>query len=399
MDDHDHRALANRLDLFHQQDEAPGMVFWHPRGFALYRVIEDHIRRRMAGAGFREIRTPQLMDRTLWEASGHWQKFGREMFVVPDGNRAYALKPMSCPGHIQVFKQRVRSFRDLPLRYCEFGACHRNEPSGALQGLARTRAFVQDDAHIFCAPAHVEEEVRRFSVLLLRIYAELGFASVAVALATRPVERAGDDALWDRAEAALGAAAQAAGLSYDVEPGGGAFYGPKLSFYLKDRVGRAWQCGTIQLDFVLPERLGARYVDGEGRFAQPVMLHQAVLGSFERFIAMLLEHHAGRLPLWLAPDQAVVACIGEERADYARRVADALAAQGLRIALDLRAERLGRKIVDAREAGIPVVLAVGAREAETGTVSLRRADGAQEVMAIADAGARLRAEAVPGATT
>jgi threonyl-tRNA synthetase len=289
----------------------------------------------------------------------------------------------------------VRSFRDLPLRYCEFGACHRNEPSGALQGLARTRAFVQDDAHIFCAAEHVEEEVRRFSVLLRRIYAEFGFASVSVALATRPEQRAGDDALWDRAEAALGAAAQAAGLSYEVEPGGGAFYGPKLSFYLQDRVGRAWQCGTIQLDFVLPERLGARYVDSAGRFAQPVMLHHAVLGSLERFIAMLLEHYDGQLPLWLAPDQAVVASIGDDHADYARRVADELSAGGLRVALDVRAERLGRKIVDAREAGIPVVLAVGAREAEAGTVALRRRDGAQSVVAIAEAVRLLRAEAVP----
>jgi threonyl-tRNA synthetase len=396
MDDHDHRALGNRLDLFHQQDEAPGMVFWHPRGFALYRVIEDYIRARMAGAGFREIRTPQLIDRALWEASGHWENFRGEMFVVRDGDRAHALKPVSCPCHVQVFKQRVRSFRELPLRYCEFGACHRNEASGALQGLARTRAFVQDDAHILCAPEHVETEVRRFSLLLRRIYAELGFADVAVTLATRPAQRAGDDALWDQAEAALGAAAHAAGLAYAAEPGGGAFYGPKLSFYLKDRVGRAWQCGTIQLDFVLPERLGARYVASDGAFARPVMLHHAVLGSLERFIALLLEHYDGQLPLWLAPDQAVVASIGEERADYAREVADALAAQGLRMALDVRPERLGRKIVDAREAGIPIVLAVGAREAEAGTVALRRRDGAQAVMAIAEAGARLKAEAVPG---
>jgi threonyl-tRNA synthetase len=395
MDDHDHRAIANRLDLFHQQEEAPGMVFWHPRGFALYRVIEDHIRARMAGAGFREIRTPQLIDRALWEASGHWDNFRDEMFVVRDGERAHALKPVSCPCHVQVFKQRVRSFRDLPLRYCEFGSCHRNEASGALQGLARTRAFVQDDAHILCAPEQVEAEVRRFSVLLRRIYAELGFADVSVTLATRPAQRAGDDALWDQAEAALGAAAHAAELEYSAEPGGGAFYGPKLSFYLSDRVGRSWQCGTIQLDFVLPERLGARYVDSSGAFKHPVMLHQAVLGSLERFIALLLEHYDGQLPLWLAPDQAVVASIGEERADYARSVAEALSAYGLRVALDLRAERLGRKIVDAREAGIPIMLAVGAREAEAGTVALRRRDGAQEVMAIEEAAARLRVEAVP----
>jgi threonyl-tRNA synthetase len=395
MDDHDHRAIASRLDLCHQQDEAPGMVFWHPRGFALWRVLEDHIRRRMAGAGFREIRTPQLMDRVLWEASGHWQKFADAMFVVPDGNRAWALKPMSCPGHIQIFNSRVRSFRDLPLRYCEFGACHRNEPSGALQGLARTRAFVQDDAHIFCAADQVEGEVRRFAVLLRRIYAELGFADVRVTLATRPAQRAGDDALWDRAEATLAAAARAAGLDFALEPGEGAFYGPKLGFHLADRIGRAWQCGTIQLDFVLPERLGAHYVARDGRHARPVMLHHAVLGSLERFIAMLLEHYDGQLPLWLAPDQAVAASIGDAHADYARQVADALNAAGLRVALDARPERLGRKIVDARAAGIPVVLALGAREQADGTVALRRRDGTQAVLPLAEAARTLLAEAQP----
>lgn len=393
MDDHDHRAIANRLDLLHQQDEAPGMVFWHPRGFALYRVIEDYIRRRMAGAGFREVRTPQLLDRALWEASGHWAKYADNMFSLPDGARTFALKPMSCPAHIQIFNKRVRSFRDLPLRYCEFGACHRNEPSGALQGLARTRAFVQDDAHIFCAAEHVEAEVARFCALLRSVYADFGFPSFAVGLSTRPAAHEGDAELWDRAEAILAAAARAAGLDARVQKGEGAFYAPKLEFILADRSGREWQCGTIQLDLVLPQRLGARYVSPDGGFATPVLLHQAVLGSIERFIAMLLEHHDGQLPLWLAPEQVVVAGIGDAQDDYARRVGDDLTASGLRVAFDLRPERLGRKIVDARAAGVPVMAVVGALEAEAGTVALRWRDGAQEVVPIADAARLLVAKA------
>ena len=395
MLDHDHRTLGNRLDLFHQQEEGPGMVFWHPRGFALYRVIEDYIRRRMAAAGFREIRTPQLLDRSLWEASGHWEKFGAAMFTLADEKRDYALKPMSCPGHVQVFGQRVRSFRDLPLRYCEFGACHRNEPSGALQGLVRTRAFVQDDAHIFCAPEHVVGEVARFCALLRSVYADFGFRGVTVGFSTRPALRAGSEADWDRAEALLAEAARAAGIAPRLQPGEGAFYGPKLEFILRDSAGREWQCGTIQLDLVLPERLGARYVDAEGGFVRPVMLHQAVLGSIERFIGMLLEHYHGQLPVWLSPEQVVVASIGTEQAGYAGEVAAALSAEGVRVALDVSAERLGRKIAEAHAAGIPFVAAVGAREAQARRLALRRRDGAQRDCTIAEAAREVLAGGAP----
>ncbi|WP_051340572.1 threonine--tRNA ligase [Azospirillum halopraeferens] len=395
MDHNDHRAIANRLDLFHQQEEGPGVVFWHPRGAILYRLIEADIRRRMRRAGFAEVITPQLLSRSLWERSGHWDKFGDAMFAFTDGERSLALKPMSCPGHIQIFNKRVRSFRDLPVRYCEFGVCHRYEPSGALQGLMRTRAFTQDDAHIFCAEEQVEEEVARFCRLLNATYADYGFDDVRVGFSTRPAVRAGSDALWDRAEAMLAAAAQAAGLDVRVQPGEGAFYGPKLEFVLRDRQGRDWQCGTIQLDMVLPERLDVAYTDAANRRVRPVMIHHAVLGSLERFIGMLLEHHNGRLPLWLAPDQVVVASVGEAQADYARTVVAALDDAGLRAVLDDRPERLSRKAAEAREAGIPVLLAVGAREAAAGTVALRRlpSDGAM-VMPVAEAVERLRPEAV-----
>jgi threonyl-tRNA synthetase len=396
MDAFDHRAIGNRLDLFHQQEEGPGMVFWHPRGFALYRLIEDYIRRRMARAGFREIRTPQVLARSLWEASGHWDKFGEHMFTVEDGERPFALKPMSCPGHIQIFNKRVRSFRDLPLRLCEFGLCHRNEPSGALQGLMRTRAFVQDDAHIFCTEDQIEPEVARFCALLQAVYADFGFAEVGVGFSTRPVVRAGSDAVWDRAEAALAAAARRAGIDYRLQPGQGAFYGPKLEFVLRDSHGREWQCGTIQLDFVLPERLDVHYTDAANRRVRPAMLHHAVLGSIERFIGMLLEHYRGQLPFWLAPDQIAVASIGEPQADYARQVALRLEDWGFRAVPDVRPERLARKIMDAREAGIPILMAVGAREAEDGTVLMRRRDGRQEILSVESAVGLLKAEAPAG---
>jgi threonyl-tRNA synthetase len=393
MDIDDHRAIGNRLDLFHQQEEGPGMVFWHPRGFAVYRVVEDYIRRRMRRAGFREIRTPELLSRALWEQSGHWDKFGDNMFVFADGERSFALKPMSCPGHLQVFNKRIRSHRDLPIRYAEFGACHRNEPSGALLGLARTRAFVQDDAHVFCLEEHVVPEVVRFCELLRRVYADFGFADFAVAFSTRPPVRAGADALWDRAEALLAEAASAAGLAPRLQPGDGAFYGPKLEFILQDRQGRAWQYGTIQLDFVLPERLDAAYIDAGNRRARPVMLHHAVLGSLERFLAMLLEHYRGNLPLWLAPEQVVVASIGEAQAAYARRVAQELERDDLRIALDIRPERLARKIVDARENGIPVLIAVGRKEEQDGSVNLRYRNGRQSSVPLSEAIDALRSDA------
>jgi threonyl-tRNA synthetase len=392
MDDDDHRAIGNRLDLFHQQEEGPGVVFWHPRGFTLYRVIEDYIRRRMRQAGYREVRTPQLLARSLWEASGHWEKFRANMFVVEDGERAFALKPMSCPGHVQIFNRGVRSFRDLPMRLCEFGACHRNEPSGALHGLLRGRAFVQDDAHVFCTEAQVESEVVRFCELLRSIYADFGFPDFVAGLSTRPDVRAGSDALWDRAEAVLAAAAAAAGLAVRSQPGEGTFYGPKLEFALRDRQERDWQCGTIQLDFVLPERLDAGYFDGESRRSRPVLLHHAVLGSMERFIGMLLEHHKGDLPLWLAPDQVVVASIGEAQAGYADQAAAELERAGLRAVADTRPERLARKIVDARRNGIPVLAAVGAKEAASGSVALRWRDGRQASMAVGAAATALLAD-------
>jgi threonyl-tRNA synthetase len=395
MDACDHRAIANRMDLFHQQEEGPGMVFWHPRGFAIYRVIEDVLRHRMRRAGFLEVRTPQVLARTLWQQSGHWEKFGAHMFSLAEQEPGLALKPMSCPGHVQIFNKRLRSFRDLPMRLCEFGICHRDEPSGALQGLMRTRSFVQDDAHIFCEEGQVQAEVARFCGQLKRIYADFGFTDTRVAFSTRPAVRAGSDALWDRAEAALEAAARAAGLDYQIDAGEGAFYGPKLDFFLRDRRAREWQCGTIQLDYVLPERLDTCYTDARGQRVRPVMIHHAVLGSLERFVGIVLEHYQGQLPLWLAPEQVVVASIARPHNVYAERVGEAFVAEGYRTVIDVRAERLSRKVVDAREAGIPILLAVGAREARDGTVCLRRRDGEQEVLPIGAAAHALRAEASP----
>ncbi len=393
MDDNDHRILAQRLELFHQQEEGPGMVFWHPRGFTLYRIVEDYIRRKMKAAGFQEIRTPQLLARKLWEDSGHWEKFGANMFALADGERVFALKPMSCPAHVQIFNKGQRSFRDLPLRYCEFGFCHRDEPSGALQGLLRTRAFVQDDAHIFCREDQIVAEVSGFCRLLQSIYRDFGFPPARVAFSTRPRERAGSDADWDRAEEKLSAAAKAAGLDFRTDPGEGAFYGPKLDFHLRDKRGREWQCGTVQLDLVLPARLQARYVDQAGAEQQPVMIHHAVLGSLERFIAMLLEQHQGALPLWLAPEQILVASLNDAQTPYASRVAAQLEALGYRMKLDGRSARLAKKVVDARRAGIPVFLTAGPREARDGTVSWRQADGQSRVLAVAELAATLQSEA------
>ncbi|MGA3246586.1 MAG: threonine--tRNA ligase [Paraburkholderia sp.] len=407
MNDIDHRVLGNKLDLFHQQEEGPGMVFWHPRGWELYRVLEDYIRRRMRRAGFREIRTPQLLARSIWERSGHWEKFGANMYSLSEGQdsgsanderdaddaseaRALCLKPMSCPCHVQVFNQRVRSYRELPVRYSEFGACHRDEPSGSLEGLKRTRAFVQDDAHVFCTEAQIEVEVGRFCDLLRNVYADLGFPAFSVALATRPALRAGADGVWDRAEAALAKAALAAGLQFDVREGEGAFYGPKVEFHLLDSRARSWQCGTIQLDFVLPERLDAQYVNDRNERERPVMIHHAVLGSMERFIAMLLEHHEGWLPLWLAPEQVAVATINDASAAYAAQVVQALEEAGVRVVLDDRPERLEKKIVDAREKQVPVFVAVGPRDERDRTISIRERDGQQVVLALAEGVERLR---------
>lgn len=399
MNDIDHRVLGNKLDLFHQQEEGAGMVFWHPRGWQLYRVLEDYVRARMRRAGFREIRTPQLLARSLWEKSGHWEKFGAAMYSLADAEegRALCLKPMSCPCHVQVFNQRVRSYRELPVRYSEFGACHRDEPSGSLEGLKRTRAFVQDDAHVFCAQSHIEAEVGRFCALLRAVYADLGFADFKVALATRPALRSGSEPVWDRAEDALASAARAAGLQFDVLEGEGAFYGPKLEFHLTDSRARSWQCGTIQLDFVLPERLGAEFVNERNERERPVMIHHAVLGSMERFIAMLLEHHEGWLPVWLAPEQVVVATISDANTVYAHEVMQALDDAGVRALVDSRPERLEKKIVDAREKQVPLLVVVGSRDERDGTISIRQRDGQQSTLPLADGIEHLRLAARPPA--
>jgi threonyl-tRNA synthetase len=368
------------------------MVFWHPRGYALYRVLEDYIRRHMRRLGYAEVKTPQLMPRALWERSGHWEKFGESMFSLAETEgRPMALKPMSCPCHVALFNRGRRSWRDLPLRYAEFGACHRNEPSGGLLGLLRTRNFEQDDAHVFCRPEDVAGEVSRFAALLSQVYAELGFSDYAVALSTRPAIRAGSDELWDWAEKTLAEAAVQCGLVYDVQPGEGAFYGPKLEFMLRDRHGRSWQCGTIQLDCVLPERLGASYASSDGAEAVPLMIHHAVFGSIGRAIALLLEHYGGALPFWLAPDQVAVAPVSRELAGYAGEVMACLDRAGLRPVLYDRRETLARRIVAAHEAQVPIVALLGRREAETRSVTLRERDGSQSIIPLGQAGETLAA--------
>ena len=393
----DHRRLGRELDLFHIQEEAVGSVFWHPHGWTLYREIEEYIRRRLDKAGYNEIKTPQMIDRSLWEASGHWDKFREHMFTAAsEDDRVLALKPMNCPGHVQVYKQGVKSYRDLPLRLAEFGSCHRNEPSGALHGIMRVRAFTQDDAHIFCTEEQITEESIRFCDLLKSIYADFGFENVRIKFSDRPDQRAGEDAVWDRAEGALRDACDAAGLETTLNPGEGAFYGPKLEFVLRDAIGRDWQCGTLQVDFVLPERLDATYVAESGERKRPVMLHRAILGSMERWIGILIEQFAGRFPLWLAPVQVVVATITNEADDYARAVADACKAAGLRAALDLRNEKINYKVREHSEAKVPALLVVGAREAEGRNVAVRRLGGkAQEILALDDAVHRLKTEALP----
>ncbi len=382
----DHRRLGREMGLFHLQEEAAGSVFWMPKGWTLFRVCEDYMRRRLDANGYVEVKTPQLLDRALWEASGHWEKFREHMFVAEAAeDRLFALKPMNCPGHVQIFKQGIKSYRDLPLRMAEFGACHRNEPSGALHGIMRVRAFTQDDAHIFATEDQVTAETERFCALLTSIYADFGFDDVLVKFSDRPEVRAGEDEVWDKAETALLDAVNAAGLEVELNPGEGAFYGPKLEFVLRDAIGRDWQCGTFQVDFVLPERLNATYVDESGERRRPVMLHRAILGSFERFIGVLIEHYAGRFPLWLAPVQAVVATITSDADGYAREVFARLREAGLRAELDLRNEKIGYKVREHSVAKVPVMLVVGRREAEQGTVALRRLGSKeQEMLAVAD---------------
>jgi threonyl-tRNA synthetase len=392
----DHRRLGRELGLFHLQEEAAGSVFWHPKGWTLYRTIEGYIRGRLDRAGYVEVRTPQLVDRSLWEASGHWEKFRQHMFTVADedSGRVLAVKPMSCPCHVMIFRQQLHSYRELPLRMAEFGACHRNEPSGALHGIMRVRAFTQDDAHIFCTEEQITSESIAFCDLLRGVYRDFGFTDVTVKFSDRPAVRAGSDGVWDRAEAALKAACTAAGLETTLNPGEGAFYGPKLEFVLRDALGRDWQCGTLQVDFVLPERLDASYIGEDGARHRPVMLHRAILGSFERFIAILIEHHAGRFPLWLAPVQAKVLTITSDADAYAGEVLAALAGAGLRAEADLSNEKINYKVREHSLAKVPVLLVVGRREAETKTVALRRLGGnAQETVALADAIGKLTAEA------
>jgi threonyl-tRNA synthetase len=399
----DHRRLGREMDLFHVQEEAVGAVFWHPKGWTLYRLLENYMRRRLERAAYVEVKTPQLVDRKLWEQSGHWENFKEGMFLaVPRGEtareaeaeRVIAIKPMNCPCHVQIFRQGLKSYRDLPIRMAEFGSCHRYEPSGALHGIMRVRAFTQDDAHIFCTQDQIISESRAFCDLLRSVYRDLGFTDVRVKFSDRPPQRAGSDATWDKAEAALREAAAAAGLETTLNPGEGAFYGPKLEFVLRDAIGRDWQCGTLQVDFLMPERLGATYVGEDGQKHHPVMLHRAILGSFERFIGVLIEHYAGKLPLWLAPVQGVVATIVSDADGYAKTVADRLRAAGLRVETDLRNEKIGYKVREHALAKVPLLFAVGRREANEQTVALRRlGSDAQETLALNEAIARIGQEA------
>ena len=368
----DHRKLGKQLDLFHLQDEAPGMVFWHPKGWALWQVIEQHMRKELNAAGYKEVKTPQIMDKTFWEKSGHWENYKDNMFVTSSEKREYAVKPMNCPGHVQIFNNGLRSYRDLPMRLAEFGSCHRNEPSGALHGLMRVRGFVQDDAHIFCTEDQIVDEARAFNELLVRIYKQFGFHDVAVKLSLRPEQRAGSDEVWDKAEQGLRDALTACGVEWEELPGEGAFYGPKIEYHVKDALGRSWQCGTLQLDFVLPERLNAEYVTENNDRTRPVMLHRAILGSLERFIGILIENHAGSFPLWLAPVQMVIMNITENQADYCREVAAKLQAAGFRVELDLRNEKIGYKIRDNSQYRFPYQIVVGDKEKQENKVAVRR---------------------------
>lgn len=406
----DHRKLGKELDLFHLQEEAQGSVFWHPKGFTIYNQMEEYIRRKVRGAGYGEVKTPQLMDSKLWEQSGHWSKFREDMFVVPDiefasdsehleieqDAKLLALKPMNCPAHIQIFNQGIKSYRDLPLRLAEFGCCHRNEAHGALHGLMRVRQMTQDDGHIFCREDQVTSETEAFCALLDSVYEDMGFTEVKILLATRPEMRAGTDEVWDQAEKGLGDALRATGREFEIAEGEGAFYGPKLEFHLKDAIGRSWQCGTLQLDFVLPERLGATYVAEDSSRQMPVMLHRAILGSLERFIGILIENHAGRMPVWLAPTQAVVATIVSSVDPAALAVVEKLKAAGVRVETDFRNEKINYKVREHSTNKVPAILVLGEREANEGTVSVRRlGEQGQKVMPVEDAIAMLVEEGTP----
>ena len=392
----DHRKVGKAMDLFHIQEEGKGMVFWHPKGWTLYRVLEAYMRRRVEGSDYVEVKTPQVLDRGLWERSGHWEKFGHAMFTCEtDEGESLAVKPMNCPGHVQIFNVGQKSYRDLPLRMAEFGACHRYEPSGGLHGILRVRAFTQDDGHIFCRDDQIESETKDFVELLHSIYDDLGVELHSVKLALRPDLRAGTDETWDIAESKLERAAKAAGVEVELLPGEGAFYGPKLEFHLKDAIGRTWQCGTLQLDFVLPERLDAEYVAEDGSKQRPVMLHRAILGTFERFLGILIENYGGAFPLWLSPVQVVVATITSDADDYAAQVVKTLKAAGLRVELDVRNEKVGYKVREHSLAKVPVLAVVGRQEAEAGQVALRRLGSqGQEVLSLEDAAKALGLEAL-----
>ncbi len=394
----DHRRIGREMDLFHVQEEAVGQVFWHPKGYALYRTLENYVRRKIAARDYVEVKTPMLLDRALWERSGHWAKYRENMFLaeVADEKKTLAIKPMNCPGHVQIFNQGLKSYRDLPIRMAEFGSCHRYEPSGALHGIMRVRGFVQDDAHIFMVPEQMTEEAIKASELIFETYRELGFNDVKVKLSTRPAERIGSDEVWDKAEADLAAACERMGVPFAMNPGEGAFYGPKLEFTLFDAIGRGWQCGTVQVDFNLPERFEAEYVAEDGSRKRPAMLHRAVLGSMERFVGVLIEHYAGKFPLWLAPVQAVVATIVSDADGFAKKAVAALKGAGLRVEADLRNEKINYKIREHSLAKVPALLIVGKREAEEGKVTIRRLGvERQETMALAEAIAVLTDEATP----
>ena len=393
----DHRKLGRQLNFFHLQEEAAGSVFWHPNGWTIYREIETYMRRRLEEGGYAEVKTPQLVDRALWEASGHWDKFRENMFTAEaEDDRTLALKPMNCPCHVQIFRQGIKSYRDLPLRMAEFGSCHRNEPSGALHGIMRVRAFTQDDAHIFCTEDQITSESVIFCELLQSIYADFGFEDIRVKFSDRPEVRAGEDDVWDRAESALTDACDAAELETVLNPGEGAFYGPKLEFVLRDAIGRDWQCGTLQVDFVLPDRLDAEYVAEDGNRHRPVMLHRAILGSLERWIGIIIEQYSGRMPPWLAPTQVVVASITDSANGYAEQVTEAFRAAGMRASSDLRNEKISYKVREHSVMKVPYILAVGGREEEAGTVALRRlGSNEQQVIPMQEALAMLRGESLP----
>jgi len=371
----DHRKLAKQLDLFHMQDDAPGMIFWHPNGWAIWQVVESYMRMQFREYGYQEVRTPTMLDRILWEKSGHWENYHDHMFTTHSEARDFAVKPMNCPGHVQIFNCGLRSYRELPIRLAEFGSCHRNEPSGSLHGLMRVRAFTQDDAHIFCTENQIESEVANFIVMLQKVYADFGFHNVLVKLSTRPEKRVGSDESWDKAEAALAAALSQNNLEYELQPGEGAFYGPKIEFSLKDTLGRIWQCGTIQLDFNLPVRLGAEYIDEDNTRKVPVMLHRAILGSLERFLGILIEHYAGAFPLWLSPIQMVVMNISKAQEEYAAKVAENLRLAGFRVHLDLRNEKINYKIREYSLQKLPYQLIVGDKEMAENSIAVRTRKG------------------------